>query len=803
MELTVTTLLAGAFCAIYIALLVASLRVQPVSTRARRWLRGTLGFALAAQLVHLLPTNAHLGNLSGLFFGGLTQPSAAVLATTLVLIAFSALSVRFLARGLAFLLLGLGGISTAVVSLNVINLTEKVMLGRSGWIPDSFGTPNDPYGLAIILIWVVFAVLGFAATLYSFSTAHLPELANRAMFWLLVSPLVWMGGILSVSGANFLRETGFVLQAIGMAGATYAVIRLRVLDVRRLFRTIFDTFLLFAMALIVVFGALNVAESIALGEGESARTVVLLGIAIGSALVIVPLRAAGNIFLDRIFGSPQEDSTSNMRQYAQDIAGVVELNELADFAIAAERKMLRVRRGGLILATNENEETVRVEPMSSTLSDMPTDIRGWIPRATSLYRTLFESRRAVLQYDLEYSREYNDVPLELKSFFKQLKMAAYAPIVVQTEVIGILAASAKPNDDPFSPQDLDLLVTMASQTGVALRNARLVNDLRRVRDETQALNTDILGTQQRLEMLDAVKTDFVTIASHELRTPLTQILGYADILEMMSNSPTVQGDRVGVMTFKIREAIKRVDQLIGDMLDVSQIGLDAMDLRFAETTVEAVVLTPLRELNEDLQQQRKLHVSARGLKGLPPIQADYKRLVQAFQNIILNAIKYTPDGGRIDINAKLETDPKSDKEQIHITIADSGIGIDPKNLELIFEKFFRVGDPGLHSTGRMKFMGAGPGLGLTIARGVINSHGGRMWAESTGMDIEKCPGTTIHVVLPVKQQEAKDGTLSRIEVMLSGTNTQQRRAALGVAALKPPTGQVATPTAQKQTEQAH
>jgi len=126
-----------------------------------------------------------------------------------------------------------------------------------------------------------------------------------------------------------------------------------------------------------------------------------------------------------------------------------------------------------------------------------------------------------------------------------------------------------------------------------------------------------------------------------------------------------------------------------------------------------------------------------------------QRLVQAFRNIVLNAIKYTPDGGRIDISAKAQQNEKTKQDEVVISIKDTGIGIDPKYHELIFEKFFRIADPGLHSTGATKFMGAGPGLGLTIARGMVEGHGGKIWVESPSYDPEKLPGTTVNILLPV------------------------------------------------------
>jgi signal transduction histidine kinase len=242
--------------------------------------------------------------------------------------------------------------------------------------------------------------------------------------------------------------------------------------------------------------------------------------------------------------------------------------------------------------------------------------------------------------------------------------------------------------------------------------------------------------------LDSVKTDFITIASHELRTPLAQIRGYTDIMEAMNEQNMLDQDQITGMTANLRKAADRLENLIGAMLDVSQLDVNAMDLRFAQTGIENVVRMAIEPLTESIKS-RKLMVSARGLRGLPPLQADMQRLVQAFRNIVLNAIKYTPDGGRIDISGKMQGD------ELIISIQDSGVGIDPANHKLIFEKFYRAHDPSLHSTGATKFMGAGPGLGLTIARGVVEGHGGRIWVDSEKYDPDNCPGSTFYIALPL------------------------------------------------------
>ncbi|PJF21500.1 MAG: hypothetical protein CUN56_10735, partial [Phototrophicales bacterium] len=330
---------------------------------------------------------------------------------------------------------------------------------------------------------------------------------------------------------------------------------------------------------------------------------------------------------------------------------------------------------------------------------------------------------------------------------------AYAPITLDYTLIGILAVGQKLNDMAFYQRDLDLLTTLAQQTGIALRNARLVEDLQHLNKNMQSLNRKQKQANEQLSQLDAIKTDFVTIASHELRTPLAQIRGYTDIMDAMNESGMLDQDQTVTLIGNLRKATERMEELIAAMLDVSQLDVDAMDLRFTQSSVESVLRMAIEPL-ADAIKQRRLTLSARGLRGLPAIQADQQRLVQAMRNVIVNAIKFTPDGGKIEISASLQESQQEDKpDHILIEIKDTGVGIDRANLEMIFKKFFRAYDPSLHSTGTYKFLGAGPGLGLTIARGVIEGHGGKIWAESPGHSMESFPGSTFYILLPVSTPE--------------------------------------------------
>jgi signal transduction histidine kinase len=138
---------------------------------------------------------------------------------------------------------------------------------------------------------------------------------------------------------------------------------------------------------------------------------------------------------------------------------------------------------------------------------------------------------------------------------------------------------------------------------------------------------------------------------------------------------------------------------------------------------------------------------------LPDLKADVEALQKVVTNLISNAIKYTPDGGTITVEGRyLAAGPQS-RPGIQLTICDTGIGIDPAVQALIFTKFYRAEPLNLHSTGQTKFKGAGSGLGLTIAHGLIKLHGGYLWVESPGRDEDTCPGSQFHLVLPLRQGE--------------------------------------------------
>lgn len=256
----------------------------------------------------------------------------------------------------------------------------------------------------------------------------------------------------------------------------------------------------------------------------------------------------------------------------------------------------------------------------------------------------------------------------------------------------------------------------------------------------------------KLERLDKSKSNFIAVAAHELKTPLTLIEGYA---AMISDSISRESDSVQMLVQGIHNGMRRLREIVDDMIDVSLIDNNLMSLSFQPVWLNRIFNLGQAEFKETLEKRKqKLEVKAfPGSNEL--IFADQERIYQAIKNLLSNAIKYTPDGGRIIVDGR--TLPGF----IEITVTDTGIGISAENQLLIFEKFGQLGNVSLHSSGKTKFKGGGPGLGLPIVKGIIEAHGGTIWVESVGYDEEKCPGSTFHILIPFRTQP-NDPKLSKL-----------------------------------------
>lgn len=320
------------------------------------------------------------------------------------------------------------------------------------------------------------------------------------------------------------------------------------------------------------------------------------------------------------------------------------------------------------------------------------------------------------------------------------------PLTHRNQVIGMLSL-VRETAESYTQEDTIPATTFAVQAALALHNAELYNKIdvfnRQLAYEVEQRTEAVL----QLARLDQAKSDFINIAAHELRTPLTTIKGYSQMLlqeQIIKESTFHQG-----LVTSIVQGANRLHEIVNNMLNVAKIDNQALELFFQKVSLPQLFERICHD-QQDAITSRSLELIVQPMDDIPKIEADKDALHTIFTHLLVNAIKYTPDGGQITISHQ-PLSKEGVTDHVQITVSDTGIGIPVEVQDLIFAKFYQTGKVALHSSGKTKFKGGGPGLGLAIVRGIVEAHHGKVWADSPGYDETTLPGSHFHVVLPVKQ----------------------------------------------------
>ncbi len=418
------------------------------------------------------------------------------------------------------------------------------------------------------------------------------------------------------------------------------------------------------------------------------------------------------------------------------LSSTLELQEVLDMILHHMAEIIPYDRAGIMLQNGPVLEFIAA--------------RGFPPQAD-----IRQMRVDILESDIYQEMCYTQQPISIPDVSQQpdwrymdglaaARAWAGLPLIHSGYVIGMLSLTRLAADD-YSQDELALAQTFAGQAAIALQNARLYAEIKRFNQELESKVQERTEALQaacaKLERLDRTKSDFIGVASHELRTPLTVMSGYT---QMLRSDPAIQANQNhSQMLMGIYAGITRLHQVVNSMLDV--IKIDSRNLQLCCKTFDlGRLINSLQDEFAPLAAERHQMLSVQDVESLPPIEGDSDALYTVFYHLIVNAIKYTPVGGGVTISAH-----QPDMDWIEIVVSDTGIGIDPAHHELIFEKFYQTGQVLLHSSGKTKFKGGGPGLGLAIARGIVEAHGGKIWVESVRQDELVCPGSQFHVRLPI------------------------------------------------------
>ncbi|MGQ9887471.1 MAG: sensor histidine kinase, partial [Aggregatilineales bacterium] len=341
--------------------------------------------------------------------------------------------------------------------------------------------------------------------------------------------------------------------------------------------------------------------------------------------------------------------------------------------------------------------------------DRPAGAEGWVWPLTGAFARVLRQRRG----DMVSRGAFDFVPC-LRGSTSQIIL----PMVAGGDVNGMLIVET--NRDPqLTLVHLAQLYRLSDHAGIALANAQLYAELTRANDS---------------------KSEFVSFVAHELKTPMTSIKGYTDLLLMGYNAGKLDSQQEAFLR-TIRANIERMDTLVSDLNDVTKMETNNLHMQFGPVNFSSVITETLRPLQrpiEDRQQTLEINVPP----DLPPLYGDQNRLIQVLTNLLSNAHKYTPAGGRITITAEIvpnrwNAQSKPAEPVCHVMVRDTGIGISPEDVSRLFTPYFRSENPLAREQ-------PGTGLGLTIVRGIVERHNGRIWVES-----ELGQGTVFHFTVPL------------------------------------------------------
>lgn len=441
-----------------------------------------------------------------------------------------------------------------------------------------------------------------------------------------------------------------------------------------------------------------------------------------------------------------------MRRYSQRIGNVFNLPVLDEEANQVLQTAFNAQSGRLLLVNFaqdlQQNGHYHLQPASN-----PDQTTLSLAKNQPLAVHFGQYRQALVQDEIQTIAGLQRAD-EVREWLESQPVVVWVPIHNRDTWIGLLGAGPKRSGEPFDTADIELVQSIADQTAVALENARLVSGVMRINNEFRQAYAALEQSNQRLAELERTKSNFVTTAICALRAPLADIDRH---LELLARQPEIQAVEISRPPLAgIKRAAAWLESITASMQDMLTIESGLLQLDLQPVNIGAIIGEMVARYKPQLAARRQvLHLS--GLEPLPTIQGDPHLLGKAMAYLVENAILYTPEGGRITIQGKSEPTDSDDEpaQMIQISIMDTGVGLERRELDYIFEKLYR-GQAGIHyHSDQDDLMAAGLGLGLAIARGIIAAHQGEIWCESPGYDPGRCPGSEFHIRLPTNAHPTK------------------------------------------------
>ncbi|MEK6752128.1 MAG: ATP-binding protein [Chloroflexota bacterium] len=630
----------------------------------------------------------------------------------------------------------------ALILTNALNLPETL------WTNGALVLLRSRLGPAwVILGWLVVAIGLILALANAGRQARQQLFRNRLNYWWPAIFLMFVNDMILFSGINVIGQPFRLAVAVIMA---YVVGTHHLPDLKGISRRVI-VYLSIVVSIVGFYVAGFLLLQATFGRSTNFNPL-LAGAAISLLLAVIfaPLSSLISRILNKWMKGDQYDASLTIHQYSESISNILDMDRLASIAVGIILESMQIERGFLFLVDSERQADGRktYKLRSARSPEERQMVAVELEESGILTSYFIREQRPLLQYDLDLLPAFKLTHPFERDWFSQLRAEVYIPIFAKKQWIGLLAFGSKLSGNRYTKDDLVTLSSHASQTAVALENARLVDNLMRLNNELRQARRALEKNNQSLERLDQAKSDFISIASHELRTPLTVIKGYTEMLLEDSRLDS----NIKLMMNGIHEGTMRLHEVMDSMFDIAQI--DARSLKPHLQPVELGHLVKEVCIEQAKSFKEREQFLTIDLPSLPHVKADPNLLKKLFHHIVRNAAKFTPNKGKITVTGHhIPAIINLPNGGVEVIISDSGVGVDPNLRDIIFTKFYQPGELGKHSTSKTRFKGGGAGLGLALSKGIVEAHGGRIWVESPGYDEVNFPGSQFHVILPLTKLE--------------------------------------------------
>ena len=612
--------------------------------------------------------------------------------------------------------------------------------------------------------WMVFIFGGFLSVRSAHRNSRQPLLRNRLNYWTPVFFLIVINDVLILAG---IPVPGNPLRLAAAALATFIVVTHDPPDLKQVAQRVF-TYIITTIVIVGFYLAgFTASQTVFKALPNYNPLLVGAGIALLLSFIFTPLLSLVRRWVNRWFNIQEYHPSKTLHAYSEQISNILDMQRLANVAVGLIIEAMDITRGFLFLIDSEvNLDGGKSYQLRAVRNPGERQIKVLtLSNDHQIARQLTGEMRPLLQYDLDLLPSFRSVSEEEREWFNNLEAEVYLPIFSKREWIGMLALGSKISGNRYSDDDLVTLSALANQTAVALENARLVENLVQLNTELRQAYRDLDKANRDLERLDQTKSDFISIASHELRTPLTTMIGYTEMLIEDQTLPP----NAHQMLKGISKGTKRLHEIVDSMFDIAQIDTRTLQLHLVPVDTAMLVKEVSENLQNSLKERNQILVI--NIPPLPLAKADPHLLKKLFLHLLTNAIKFTPNDGRITIAARALPPHNAELPHggIEYVVSDTGVGVDPASREIIFSKFYQPGELAKHSTSKTRFKGSGAGLGLALSKGIVEAHGGRIWVESTGYDEVNFPGSKFHVVLPLSSPTSEEEKVLGTELKLQAS----------------------------------